>query len=355
MTARLEAVSESFAASLNARAGKEIVSPERVMDPTQLLDGFMLKPMNCPHHIKIFASQPHSYRDLPVRLAEFGTVYRWEQSGELNGMTRVRGFTQDDAHLFVTEEQVAAEVLGCLDLVKTVLTTLGMSDYRVRVGLRDPDSNKFTGNPAQWDVAEQACRDAAASLGVPFTEEPGEAAFYGPKIDFVVKDVLGREWQLGTVQVDYVLPVRFDLSYIGADGKSHVPVMIHRAPFGSLERFTGVLIEHFAGDFPVWLAPEQARILPVSEKVTDYAQKIVSEMKSKGIRATADLSPEKLGAKIRLAQLEKVPYMIVVGPKEEASGQLSIRSRKLGDEGSLASDAFIHRLESEIRDRTLTV
>jgi len=355
MTARLEAVSESFAASLNARAGKEIVSPERVMDPTQLLDGFMLKPMNCPHHIKIFASQPHSYRDLPVRLAEFGTVYRWEQSGELNGMTRVRGFTQDDAHLFVTEEQVAAEVLGCLDLVKTVLTTLGMSDYRVRVGLRDPDSSKFTGNPAQWDVAEQACRDAAASLGVPFTEEPGEAAFYGPKIDFVVKDVLGREWQLGTVQVDYVLPVRFDLSYIGADGKSHVPVMIHRAPFGSLERFTGVLIEHFAGDFPVWLAPEQARILPVSEKATDYAQKIVSEMKSKGIRATADLSPEKLGAKIRLAQLEKVPYMIVVGPKEEASGQLSIRSRKLGDEGSLASDAFIHRLESEIRDRTLTV
>jgi len=355
MTARLEGVTETFAITLNERAGKKIVPKERVMDPTRLLDGFMLKPMNCPHHIKIFASQPHSYRDLPVRLAEFGTVYRWEQSGELNGMTRVRGFTQDDAHLFCTEEQVAAEIQGCLQLVKKVLTTLGMSDYRVRVGLRDPDSSKFTGNPAQWDLAEQACRDAAAKLGVPYSEEPGEAAFYGPKIDFVVKDVLGREWQLGTVQVDYVLPVRFDLSYTGADGKAHVPVMIHRAPFGSLERFTGVLIEHFAGDFPVWLAPEQARILPVSEKVADYARKVVADMTSRGIRAAADLSPEKLGAKIRLAQLEKVPYMIVVGPKEEAASQLSIRSRQRGDEGALATDAFIQRLESEIRDRTLTV
>ena len=355
MTARLEAVSETFAATLNERAGNEIVGSDRVMDPTRLLDGFMLKPMNCPHHIKIFASQPHSYRDLPVRLAEFGTVYRWEQSGELNGMTRVRGFTQDDAHLFVTEEQVKSEIQGCLALVKKVLTTLGMSNYRVRVGLRDPDSSKFTGDAAQWDLAEAACREAASTLGVPFSEEPGEAAFYGPKIDFVVKDVLGREWQLGTVQVDYVLPVRFNLSYTGADGRDHVPVMIHRAPFGSLERFTGVLIEHFAGDFPVWLAPEQARVLPVSEKVAEYARKIVSQMSEKGIRATADLSPEKLGAKIRLAQLDKVPYMIVVGPKEEASSQLSIRSRKHGDEGALASDAFILRLESEIRNRTLTV
>ena len=311
--------------------------------------------MNCPMHIKIFASQPRSYRDLPVRLAEFGTVYRWEQSGELSGMTRVRGFTQDDAHLFVTEEQIADELRGCLDLVKTVLGTFRMTDYRVRISLRDPASDKYVGDPANWDRAEQACRDAAAGLGVPFTEEPGEAAFYGPKIDFVVKDVLGREWQLGTVQVDFNLPHRFELSYTGADGKAHVPVMIHRAPFGSLERFTGVLIEHFAGDFPVWLAPEQARVLPVSEKVADYARKTVSEMTARGIRARADLSPEKLGAKIRLAQLEKVPYMIVVGPKEEAASQLSIRSRKHGDEGSFASDAFIHRLESEIRDRTLTV
>lgn len=319
------------------------------------IDGYLLKPMNCPMHVKIFASQPRSYRDLPVRLAEFGTVYRWEQSGELNGMTRVRGFTQDDAHLFVTEEQMAGELKGCLDLVKTVLGTFRMTDYRVRISLRDPSSDKYVGDPANWDRAEQACRDAAATLGVPFTEEEGEAAFYGPKIDFVVKDVLGREWQLGTVQVDFNLPVRFGLSYTGADGKSHVPVMIHRAPFGSLERFTGVLIEHFAGDFPVWLAPEQARILPVSEKVADYARSVVAEMTARGIRATADLSPEKLGAKIRLAQVEKVPYMIVIGPKEEAAGQLSIRSRQRGDEGAVAKDEFIQRIESEIRDRTLTV
>jgi len=319
------------------------------------IDGYLLKPMNCPMHVKIFASQPRSYRDLPVRLAEFGTVYRWEQSGELNGMTRVRGFTQDDAHLFVTEEQMAGELKGCLDLVKTVLGTFRMTDYRVRISLRDPSSDKYVGDPANWDRAEQACRDAAATLGVPFTEEEGEAAFYGPKIDFVVKDVLGREWQLGTVQVDFNLPVRFGLSYTGADGKAHIPVMIHRAPFGSLERFTGVLIEHFAGDFPVWLAPEQARILPVSEKVADYARSVVAEMTAKGIRATADLSPEKLGAKIRLAQVEKVPYMIVIGPKEEAAGQLSIRSRQRGDEGAVAKDEFIQRIESEIRDRTLTV
>ncbi len=319
------------------------------------IDGYLLKPMNCPMHVKIFASQPRSYRDLPVRLAEFGTVYRWEQSGELNGMTRVRGFTQDDAHLFVTEEQMAGELKGCLDLVKTVLGTFRVTDYRVRISLRDPSSDKYVGDPANWDRAEQACRDAAATLGVPFTEEEGEAAFYGPKIDFVVKDVLGREWQLGTVQVDFNLPVRFGLSYTGADGKAHVPVMIHRAPFGSLERFTGVLIEHFAGDFPVWLAPEQARILPVSEKVADYARSVVAEMTARGIRATADLSPEKLGAKIRLAQVEKVPYMIVIGPKEEAAGQLSIRSRQRGDEGAVAKDEFIQRIESEIRDRTLTV
>ena len=319
------------------------------------VDGYLLKPMNCPMHVKIFASQPRSYRDLPVRLAEFGTVYRWEQSGELNGMTRVRGFTQDDAHLFVTEEQMAGELKGCLDLVKTVLGTFRMTDYRVRISLRDPASDKYVGDPANWDRAEQACRDAAATLGVPFTEEEGEAAFYGPKIDFVVKDVLGREWQLGTVQVDFNLPVRFDLSYTGADGKAHIPVMIHRAPFGSLERFTGVLIEHFAGDFPVWIAPEQARILPVSEKVADYAKSVVAEMTARGIRATADLSPEKLGAKIRLAQVEKVPYMIVIGPKEEAAGQLSVRSRKNGDEGSVAKDDFLQRIESEIRDRALTV
>ena len=355
MIARLEAVSAPFAAALNERAGKEIVGPERVMDPSKLLDGFMLKPMNCPHHIKIFDSQPHSYRDLPVRLAEFGTVYRWEQSGELNGMTRVRGFTQDDAHLFCTEDQVAAEVLGCLSLVKTVLTTLGMSDYRVRVGLRDPDSSKFTGDPAKWDAAEDACRKAAATLGVPFTEEPGEAAFYGPKIDFVVKDVIGREWQLGTVQVDYVLPVRFDLNYIGADNEKHRPVMIHRAPFGSMERFCGVLIEHFGGDFPVWLAPEQARLVPISDKVADYSHALLANLKAAGIRATLDEHSDKLGAKIRRAELDKVPYTLVIGQKEAEANSVSVRSRAKGDEGVMTADDYLAKVKQEITTRTLVV
>ena len=355
MTARLEAVSPSFAAAINERAGKTVIGEDRIKDPTTLLDGFLLKPMNCPHHIKIFASQPHSYRDLPVRLAEFGTVYRWEQSGELNGMTRVRGFTQDDAHLFCTEEQVAAEIRGCLSLVKTVLTTLGMADYRVRVGLRDPDGNKFTGDPAKWDIAEAACRDAASTLGVPFTEEPGEAAFYGPKIDFVIKDVIGREWQLGTVQVDYVLPVRFDLHYIGADGAKHRPVMVHRAPFGSMERFCGVLIEHFAGDFPVWLAPEQVRIAPISEKVNDYATGIYIQLRDAGVRVALDADADKVGAKLRRAELAKIPYMLVVGQKEAEVQAVSVRSRAKGDEGVLPFADFLARGKSEIATRALPV
>ena len=315
------------------------------------IDGYLLKPMNCPMHAKIFASQPRSYRDLPVRLAEFGTVYRWEQSGELNGMTRVRGFTQDDAHLFCTEEQIAQEIQGCLDLVKTVLTTFQLTDYRVRIGLRDPDSDKYVGSQENWSKAEQACRDAAKNLGVSYSEEKGEAAFYGPKIDFVVKDVLGRDWQLGTVQVDFNLPHRFELKYTGPDGKSHVPVMIHRAPFGSLERFTGVLIEHFAGAFPLWLAPEQARVLPISDKVAHYAHTIVSELTTRGIRATVDTSSEKIGAKIRLAQIEKVPYMIIVGNREAEANQLSLRSRHRGDEGSLPKEDFYHRIEQEINSK----
>jgi len=351
--ARLEAVSTQLASQINARTGKETIGADRIKPDDQLLNGFMLKPMNCPHHIKIFASQPHSYRDLPVRLAEFGTVYRWEQSGELNGMTRVRGFTQDDAHLFCTEEQVAQEVLGCLSLVKTVLTTLGMSDYRVRVGLRDPDGKKFAGDPAKWDVAEAACRAAAQTLGVPFTEEPGEAAFYGPKIDFVIKDVIGREWQLGTVQVDYVLPVRFGLSYIGADNQPHIPVMIHRAPFGSMERFCGVLIEHFAGDFPAWLAPEQVRLVPISDKVADHCAALLAKLKAEGIRATLDEHSDKLGAKIRRAELDKVPYALVVGQKEAEANSVSVRSRARGDEGVQAFDAFLAKLKTEIATRAL--
>ena len=221
--------------------------------------------MNCPHHIRIYSSQARSYRDLPLRLAEFGTVYRWEQSGEISGMTRVRGFTQDDAHLFVTEDQIEQEILGCIELVKIIFGTLNMDYYRVRIGLRDSDSDKYVGDSKQWDKAEAACRNAAKILGVDFNEEPGEAAFYGPKIDFIVKDVLGREWQLGTVQVDYNLPERFNLSYTGSDGEKHRPVIIHRAPFGSMERFCGVLIEHFGGMFPTWLSPTQVHILTISE------------------------------------------------------------------------------------------
>lgn len=317
------------------------------------IDGFLLKPMNCPHHIKIFQSQHHSYRDMPVRLAEFGTVYRWEQSGELNGMTRVRGFTQDDAHLFCIENQVQEEISGCLELVKIVLDTLGMNDYRVRIGLRDPASDKYVGDPANWDRAESALRQAAEGLGRPFTEEQGEAAFYGPKIDFVVKDVIGREWQLGTVQVDYNLPERFALSYIGSDNKPHTPVMIHRAPFGSMERFVGVLIEHFAGKFPTWLAPEQVRILPISEKFIDYATQVERELKASGVRTSIDQHNEKIGAKIRLAQLAKVSYMLVIGEREQESKQISIRHRDRGDEGSTDVSTFRDRILAEIQSRSL--
>jgi len=353
LTHRVEAVSARFAAQINERAGREVISASRVLPDDKLIEGFLLKPMNCPHHIKIYSSQPHSYRDLPVRLAEFGTVYRWEQSGELNGMTRVRGFTQDDAHLFCTEDQVPQEILGCLTLVKIILTTLGMSDYRVRVGLRDPDSAKYTGDPANWDKAETACREAAKTLGVSFTEEPGEAAFYGPKIDFIVKDVIGREWQLGTVQVDYSLPQRFDLSYIGADNQPHRPVMIHRAPFGSMERFVGVLIEHFAGDFPSWLAPEQVRVLPISDKVIDYAREVAARLKAEGFRASIDEHSDKLGAKIRRTEVEKVPYALVIGGKEAEAKSVAVRSRARGDEGIMPVDAYIEKLRTEVATRAL--
>jgi len=317
------------------------------------IEGYLLKPMNCPHHIRIFASDPHSYRDLPVRLAEFGTVYRWEKSGELGGMVRVRGFTQDDAHLFCTEEQVPAELVGCLQLVKIVLGTLGMGQYRVRVGMRDPDSAKYVGSPQQWDRAEQACTDAAKGLGVPFTAEPGEAAFYGPKIDFVVKDVIGREWQLGTVQVDYQLPQRFDLTYIGADNTAHRPVMIHRAPFGSMERFVATLIEHFAGAFPLWLAPVQVAVLPISEKFNAYANQVRDAIFKAGLRVEVGLGSEKIGAKIRQATMAKVPYMLVVGEQEVASEKVAVRHRTAGDQGAVSLEEFIQRCRKQIDGRML--
>ncbi len=317
------------------------------------IEGFMLRPMNCPHHIKIYASDHHSYRDLPVRMAEFGTVYRWEQSGELGGMTRVRGFTQDDAHLFCTPEQVQEEVAGCLELVKIVLGTLGMDDYSVRLSLRDPDSDKYVGDPANWDKAEAALSEAVKTLGVDYTVESGEAAFYGPKIDFVVKDVIGRPWQLGTVQVDYNLPERFELEYIGADNARHRPVMIHRAPFGSLERFTGLLIEHFAGHFPTWLSPEQVRILPISDKTSEYSQGVLARLREAGLRATIDAGSDKVGAKIRLAQLDKVSYMLVTGEKEMNSGQVAVRHRNRGDLGCQSIEDFLSSVTKEIADRSI--
>jgi threonyl-tRNA synthetase len=315
------------------------------------IEGYLLKPMNCPMHVKIYASTPHSYRDLPIRLAEFGTVYRWEQSGELGGMTRVRGFTQDDAHIFCTEEQVLPEIQGCLQLVLKVLGTLGLGSYRVRIGLRDADSAKYVGTSEQWERAEASLRESVQALEVPFTEERGEAAFYGPKIDFVVKDVIGREWQLGTVQVDYNLPERFELTYVAPDNSARRPVMIHRAPFGSLERFCGVLIEHFAGSFPVWLAPEQVRVLPISDKHLVYSRSILKLLLDRQIRATIDETSDKIGAKIRLAQLEKVPYMLVLGAREEQAGEIAVRSRKNGDEGALSASEFVKRIQMEVKER----
>ncbi|MBK1879665.1 threonine--tRNA ligase [Pelagicoccus mobilis] len=319
------------------------------------IEGYLLKPMNCPMHIKIYDSEPHSYRDLPIRLAEFGTVYRWEQSGELNGMTRVRGFTQDDAHIFCTEEQLQGEIQGCLDLVKIVFGTLGMEEYSVRVSLRDPNSDKYVGDPANWDKAEAAIREAVKTLGVPFVEEEGEAAFYGPKIDFVVKDVIGREWQLGTVQVDYNLPVRFDINYTGSDNKPHRPVMVHRAPFGSMERFCGLLIEHFGGDFPTWLAPEQVRVLPISDKVRDYAESLVAQLKANGVRATGDYNSDKLGAKIRNAELDKVPNTLIVGEREAEEGKVSVRSRFHDGKPTMLFEEFETQVLQLINERTLQI
>lgn len=335
-----------------ATEGKSCAELSNLMEQGAI-EGFLLKPMNCPHHIRIYDSEPHSYRDLPIRLSEFGTVYRFEQSGELGGMTRVRGFTQDDAHIFCTEDQVPQELRGCLELVKIIFSTLGMKDFRVRVGLRDPDSTKYVGAPEQWDRAEKVCKEAAQELGVAFTFEPGEAAFYGPKIDFVVKDVIGRDWQLGTVQVDYQLPQRFDLNYIGADNKQHRPVMIHRAPFGSMERFVGVLIEHFGGAFPTWLSPVQAVVLPISDRHIEFATQVQAKLKAVEVRADLDARSEKINAKIREAQLQKVPYMLVIGDREVENNAVSVRHRKHADMGAKPVDEFVEMLRKQIADRAL--
>jgi threonyl-tRNA synthetase len=316
--------------------------------------GFLIKPMNCPGHIKIYDNTPKSYRDLPYRLAEFGTVYRWEQSGELSGMTRVRGFTQDDAHIFCTEEQLEDEILGCISLVRNILDTMAMRDCRVRVSLRDPKSDKYIGSNESWEKSENSLRQAVKRIGLKYTEEIGEAAFYGPKVDFVIRDVIGREWQLGTVQVDYNLPSRFNLSYVGADNLNHIPVLVHRAPFGSLERFCGVLIEHFGGDFPLWLAPEQVRLLPINDNIIPYAEKIRDILVEKDLRVSIDDRSDKLGAKIRRAEIEKIPCSAILGEKEKSSAELSVRSRICKDyEGTHTISAFADILLNDIRTKRL--
>lgn len=317
-------------------------------------DGYLLKPMNCPHHVRIFASEPRSYRDLPVRFAEFGTVYRYEQSGELSGMTRVRGFTQDDAHIFCRPDQLLDEIGGCVDLTRKVLETLALKDYRVRIGLRDPASDKYVGSDENWRLAEEAVRTAVRASGMSYTEEQGEAAFYGPKIDFVVKDCIGREWQLGTVQVDYNLPQRFDLSYIGSDNASHQPIMIHRAPFGSLERFVAILIEHFAGAFPLWLSPVQVVVASVSEKSAQYANSVRDRLAAAGLRVEVDNTAEKIGPKKHEARKQKIPYILVVGEQESAAGTVNVNDRSGRNLGNELLDAFVDRCVKEIETRTIT-
>ena len=316
-------------------------------------DEYLLKPMNCPHHIRIFASEKRSYRDLPIRMAEFGTVYRFEQSGELTGMTRVRGFTQDDAHIFCTHEQVPGEFRATVELVQFVFKTFGFADVTIRLSLRDPDpeNKKYGGDPAVWDRAEGELRDVLRAMNVPFIEGKGEAAFYGPKVDFIVRDVIGRSWQLGTVQLDYVLPQRFGIRYVGADNAEHQPVMIHRAPFGSMERFMAILIEHYAGAFPLWLSPEQARVLPVSDKFLAYAKKVSDTISAAGLRVKLDDRNDRLNGKIKVAQDEKVPYMLVVGGKDEAAGTVSVRHRTAGDQGAVALDQFIAAATAEVREK----
>lgn len=310
---------------------------------------FFLKPMNCPHHCEIYKTKPRSYKELPVRYAEFGTVYRYEQSGELHGLTRVRGFTQDDAHLFCRPDQVKDEFKKVIDLVLYVFSALGFEDYTAQISLRDPENKaKYIGSDENWALAEKSIIEAADEKGLPTVVEYGEAAFYGPKLDFMVKDALGRKWQLGTIQVDYNLPERFELEYTGSDNQKHRPVMIHRAPFGSLERFVAVLIEHCAGNFPLWLSPEQFTILPISEKYEEYAKKLSDILKDSDICGLIDFRDEKIGRKIRDAEVKKIPYMLIVGEKEAAEGLVSVRKHGQGDLGSMTIEEFKQQIIKEI-------
>ncbi len=318
-------------------------------------DEFMLRPMNCPHHCRIYTSQPRSYRDLPLRYAEFGTVYRYEQSGELRGLTRVRGFTVDDAHLFVRPDQLLEEFVGVVHLIQDVFGALGMSDFRARIGTRDPDSDKYVGESEQWTAATQAILTACEDLELPYHIEPGEAAFYGPKLDFIVRDVLKREWQLGTVQVDYNLPQRFDLEYVDSDNTRKRPVMIHRAPFGSLERFIGILIEHFAGAFPPWLAPTQAVVIPIRETHNDYAREVAAELKARGLRVMADIQDRNMRSKIRAHRAKLIPWLLIVGDRDVAARTVSLRLRGDEDVGAIPLEAFTEAAAANIESKTLTV
>ncbi len=322
---------------------------ESMFHPIQVEnEEYMLKPMNCPHHIQIYKSETRSYRDLPLRLAEFGTVYRYEQSGELGGLTRVRGFTVDDSHIFVTPDQLEDEFKNVVELVLYVFERLGLEEYHARVGLRDPKSDKYVGSDEAWEQAQRAILQAVEHMGIQYTVAEGEAAFYGPKLDFLAKDCLGRMWQLGTVQVDYTLPERFDLEYIGPDGQPHRPVMIHRAPFGSLERLIGILIEHYAGAFPLWLAPVQVIVLPIADRHVPYAQQIRQRLEEEAFRVEVDARNEKTGFKVREAELQKIPYMLVVGDRDMQNGTVSVRKRSAGDQGATTLDAFIARLREEM-------
>ena len=322
-------------------------------DPIEVDDEqYMLKPMNCPHHHRIFDSTLRSYRELPIRLAEFGTVYRYEQSGELSGLSRVRGFTQDDAHIYCSHNQLKSEIKNTIELTQFVFNTFGMP-VDIRLSFRDDNDRKYGGDLRYWNRAQQEIQEVVNDMQLDYTIAHGEASFYGPKIDFIIRDAIGRKWQLGTVQVDYVMPDRFELNYIGSDNKKHRPVIIHRAPFGSMERFTSILIEHFAGNFPLWLAPEQVRILPISDHQNEAAERLCNELLDEGVRVTVDLRSEQIGGKIRLAETEKIPYMVILGAKEVENNQVSLRRHKMGDIGSVPTNQFKAEVLREINDKVL--
>lgn len=335
-----------------AKYGEDSFKPIKTPDEDE---EFLLKPMNCPHHCEIFKSKPRSYKDLPARFAEFGTVYRYEQSGELHGLTRVRGFTQDDAHIFCTQDQVKDEFKKVIDLVLYIFKTLSFDNFKAQISLRDPDNpTKYIGSDENWEKAERAIIEAAAEKELPTVVEYGEAAFYGPKLDFMVQDALGREWQLGTIQVDYNLPERFELEYTGSDNQKHRPVMIHRAPFGSMERFVAVLLEHCAGDFPLWLTSDQVAILPISDKYNDYAQNVSELLNNSDIRAFVDDRNEKIGKKIRESELKKIPFMLVVGEQEAAGNVVSVRQRGQGDLGSMSAEDFGQLVRKAVENELFT-